>query len=154
MSYQYNSFHKELIQGRSFASKFVHLFPGNRSVPGAPYEPQPRPQTLHQFTVPERVLALERKSFISENFAKLKFPLDTLFYMEYKEVPLHSLSSLTGTLGGGLNLWTGITVLVFVEITETVMRILKGIGARYKENRNENTNPKSVSTSTENDAME
>ena len=69
---------------------------------------------------------------------KLNFQADTLVYKEYKEVPLHSLSSLIGTLGGGLNLWTGITVLLFVEIVETMIKILKGIGVRNNRDNNEN----------------
>ena len=33
---------------------------------------------------------------------------------------------MIGTLGGLLNLWTGITVLVFIEIGEMLLKIMRG----------------------------
>ena len=40
------------------------------------------------------------------------------FGKEHLQVLKHTLFSFLGTLGGALNLWTGITVVVFVEIIE------------------------------------
>ena len=65
-----------------------------------------------------------KRQLIEENFVKIDFVLDFTSYVEFTEVPKYSLFSFLGTLGGVLNLWTGITVVVFIEIIETMINIL------------------------------
>ena len=58
---------------------------------------------------------------IDENFVKIDFYLDYQSYLESVEVPKYTVFSFLGTLGGVLNLWTGITVVV--EIIEAVVNV-------------------------------
>ena len=65
------------------------------------------------------------KELIKENFAKIDFSLHTQAYQEFQEVPKYTLFSFIGTLGGALNLWTGITAVVVVEVTEAIINICR-----------------------------
>ena len=59
-----------------------------------------------------------QKRLIEENFAKIDFVMSSDVNFMYEEVPKYSLFSFIGTVGGALNLWTGITVVVALEIIE------------------------------------
>ena len=65
-----------------------------------------------------------RRQLIKNNFVKIDFVLDFTSFLEFTEVPKYSLFSFLGTFGGSLNLWTGITVVVVIEIIETMINIL------------------------------
>ena len=56
-----------------------------------------------------------------------RFYLDYQSYLESVEVPKYTLFSFLGTLGGALNLWTGITVVVIVEIIEAVVNVCSSV---------------------------
>ena len=65
-----------------------------------------------------------RRQLLENNFVKIDFVLDFTSFLEFTEIPKYTLFSFLGTLGGALNLWTGITVVVFIEIIETMLSIL------------------------------
>ena len=64
------------------------------------------------------------RQLIENNFVKIDFVLDFTSCLEFTEVPKYSLFSFLGAFGGSLNLWTGITVVVVIEIIETMINIL------------------------------
>ena len=86
----------------------------------------------------DKVNDLYKSKLIEENFVQVEFVPQYLVYLELIEVPRYTISSMVGTLGGGLNLWTGVTVLVFIEICETFMRIVKRACGGNKTDENKN----------------
>ena len=68
----------------------------------------------------------DARYLVEDNFVKINFILDSTHYYELKEVPKYTVFSFLGTLGGALNLWTGITVVVVIEILETIINIVYG----------------------------
>ena len=112
LSYQHRSFYRQYIEGSSFAGRFDHLFQDDDS---------------DNVNITARLNRLERELLIRQSFVLLSFKGDFLKYLEYVEVPRYTLTSLIGTLGGSLNLWTGITVLAFIEVIEVAVRIIKNL---------------------------
>ena len=96
LPHQYSSFYKKLIRSKPFASRFAT-----------------EGENFTDFS--------SKKDLFNENFVKIDFSLNTKAYLEFLEVPKYTLFSFVGTLGGALNLWTGITVVVIVEIIEVVI---------------------------------
>ena len=82
-----------------------------------------------------------KRQLIQDNFVKLEFTRDFNGHVELVEVPMYSNFSLVGTLGGGLNLWTGITVLFFVELLEMMINIVKRCTFEGNKNRIDVTLP-------------
>ena len=112
LPFQYNSFYEQIIAPRSFADKFKAK---NNSV-------ETRDQKL--------------KQMIEDNFLYVGFNLDrSAPYFEMEEVPKYTLASMLGSLGGGLNWLTGITILLFIELVESCIRV----GKRCLEHNNKNT---------------
>ena len=68
-------------------------------------------------------LLLKRQS-VRDNFLRIDFSLSTEAYQEFVDVPEFSLFSFVGSLGGILNLWTGITVVVVVEFIEIIINVI------------------------------
>ena len=77
---------------------------------------------------------LIKKQLIEENFVKIDFVLDNSAFLEHTEVPKYSIFSFIGTLGGALNLWTDITVVVIIEILETMFNIIGSCISRNNPN--------------------
>ena len=94
LPYQYRSLYKELIEPKPYSYRFKDFFGSNKS------------------------LTSEAKELIQDNFAKIDFDLNFQSYYNFVEVPKYTASSFIGTLGGALNMWTGITVAVVIEIIE------------------------------------
>ena len=103
---QYNSFWEKVIAPSSFATKF---------------------ETLLNRCENESMISKEiyKRQLIQDNFVKLEFTLDLNGHVELVEVPMYSIFSVVGTLGGTLNLWNGITVLFFVELMKMMINIVK-----------------------------
>ena len=58
------------------------------------------------------------KSLISQNFAGLQMYIDQSTMMEFDDSPQLPLIGFISQLGGALNLWAGITVVVVIEFVE------------------------------------
>ena len=68
--------------------------------------------------------SLLKKQLVEDNFLKIDFTLSVKAFREFVEVPEFSLFAFLGSLGGILNLWTGITLVVFVEFIEIIFNII------------------------------
>ena len=99
---QYTSLYHRVIKSKPYSDKFRILSQTNSS-------------RLH-----------DARHLVEDNFVKINFILDSTHYYELKEVPKYTLFSFLGTLGGAFNLWTGITVVVVIEILETIINIVYG----------------------------
>ena len=97
---QYTALYHRVIKSKPYSDKFKILLKHNSS-------------RLH-----------DARHLMEDNFVKINFILDSTHYYELKEVPKYTVFSFLGTLGGVLNLWTGITVVVVIEILETIINIV------------------------------
>ena len=61
---------------------------------------------------------------LTSNFFGVHVYLDQYVMMEYKTVPQLSLTAFVSQLGGALNLWAGITVIVIIELLDLLCRAL------------------------------
>ena len=60
---------------------------------------------------------------IEDNFASVSVFSGSLYYTHLKDEPKLGIAALFSQLGGSLNLWSGITVLIFAEIIDLVIRL-------------------------------
>ena len=104
LSYEYASFYWQFIRSKPYASRF-----------------KPDGENL---TKPGSADFSSKKDLFNENFVKINFEIDERAYLEYQEIPKYTLFTFLGTLGGALNLWTGITVVVVIEIIEVVVNVV------------------------------
>ena len=110
LPHQFTSFYNKLIKDQPFSAKFDILDPNNHS--------NNEDIFMMQFK------SLLKKQLVEDNFLKIDFTLSVKAFREFVEVPEFSLSAFLGSLGGILNLWTGITVVVFVEFIEIIFNII------------------------------
>ena len=68
----------------------------------------------------ERFYALR---IIEDNFASVGIYSESLYYTHLKDEPKLEIAALISQLGGTLNLWSGITVLIFAEIIDLIIRL-------------------------------
>ena len=61
---------------------------------------------------------------ISQNFLGIHIYLDQHLMMEYEVIPKLKFAAFLSQLGGTLNLWAGITIVVVIEFVELVFRVL------------------------------
>ena len=73
-----------------------------------------------------QVARLSQAEQVSKNFLKVHVHLDRQRVLEYEVRPEVSLTAFWSQLGGALNLWAGITVVVVIEVLELVYRVLVG----------------------------
>ena len=100
---QYDSFYEQIIAPRPFADKFRSLFDKSGFVDKK-----------------------DKAQMMDDHFLYIEFVMDwSTPYFEMVEVPRYTLFSMLGSLGGGLNWLTGITVLVFIELLESCINIGK-----------------------------
>ena len=99
------NFYKEYISGRSYESYYSFL-QDKSSKSTSPGEKQ------------------SHKEVISQNFLGVQLFVDQQLMMEYTARPQLSLPSFLSQLGGTLNLWAGITVVIIIEILELGYRVL------------------------------
>ena len=101
----HDNFYEEYISGRPYESHYSFL----------------RNKRINS-TTPEEKQA--DKEVISQNFLGVQLYVDQQLMMEYTARPQLSLPSFLSQLGGTLNLWAGITVVIFIEILELGYRVL------------------------------
>ena len=75
---------------------------------------------------------------IEDNFASVSMYSYSLYYTHFKDEPKLGIAALFSQLGGSLNLWSGITVLIFVEIIDLVIRLKQ----KSKEESSTQSTPK------------
>ena len=61
---------------------------------------------------------------IRQNFLKVNIYLEDLVYTEYTDSPKVPFSVLLSQLGGALNLWAGITVVIVIEVIELFINLI------------------------------
>ena len=74
---------------------------------------------------------LEAERLIKRNFLTVNMLVQGMM-LEYKDDPKLTLPALVSQLGGALNLWAGITVVVIVELVEFFCEVLFGGKKRDK----------------------
>ena len=68
---------------------------------------------------------LRSTDLISRNFLKLTVYFGNDRTWTYREIPDISTSTMTGSLGGILNLWMGVTFITAIEIVELLINLLR-----------------------------
>ena len=110
---QTGTFYTRFIKNKSFEHQFSHkediykrIAAGDKSVSES-----------------ERFYALR---IIEDNFASVVVYMSSMYYTHLKDEAKLGIAALFSQLGGSLNLWSGITVLVFVEIIDFIIRLRDG----------------------------
>ena len=96
--YDMHKFHKEYIAGRPYEDKFIDAARWKQS-----------PQT----------------ELARTNFLRFSVYHGNYRYNIYTEKAKISLSNFMSQLGGALNLWSGITIIVFMELIDLIYQIIK-----------------------------
>ena len=84
---------------------------------------------IHE-SMPEQLLNQSVYTTNAYNFLKVSIRIDNLNHVEVEDKEKNTLAGFFSQLGGTLNLWTGITVFVLVEIIETLYRLMTSIVKR------------------------
>ena len=126
LPHQYESFYDKLIKTKRFADKFETL----RSEASS--------NNVQSLNILNQLL---RRKLVEVNFVKIDFVINNRDYQEFTEVRMYSPFSFLGTLGGALNLWTGITVVVVMEMIELILNIISNATTgSQRKNSEEETN--------------
>ncbi len=79
---------------------------------------------------------------VEDNFARLDISLGNTVIKRYKDIKKISLTSFLASLGGTLNLWCGITVVILLECIDWVLKIcihklddVKTVDSKQKDNK-------------------
>ncbi len=125
------SFYNQLIKGRHFAPKFdiyeEILF------------------LLDNGNTTEASALLHSVNLIENNYVKIDFQPSAFHVTKFQDIPKTKVVDVFSSLGGTLNLYSGITLLVFVEIIELTWKLFTGT-VNYG---NQQTQPSSVEPSKE-----
>ena len=93
-------------------------------ISGRPYEPyftSLRTRTLRNASKED---LLNDKELVSQNFLGLLMYSGKQLMMNYQAIPQVSLIAFLSQIGGALNLWAGITIVVFIELLELGFRTI------------------------------
>ena len=101
----HDNFYDMYISGRTYESYFTSL--RNRTLRNTPKED-----------------ISSDKDLVSKNFVGVDLKIGQQLMMNYEARPQVSLSAFLSQLGGALNLWAGITVVVIIELLELFFRAL------------------------------
>ena len=113
------AFYKKYIRGKPFARHFTE------------YETilQEYERTRNR----EKALAKLRKlNLIGENFAKVEIVVPGIRGISFKTTLATSFSSLLASIGGNLNLWSGISAIIIIELIDVMMRLMHGAYLKVK----------------------
>ena len=102
---QLKAFYREFISNRSYASHYKALADDNDT----------------NFTDWEQ---LKAERLVKQHFVDVHMYVDQTTMMEYKDQPQLSFIAFVSQLGGALNLWAGITVVVVIEIAEVLFELV------------------------------
>ena len=98
-------FYQKYIHGRPHQKRYKDFSPGN----------------WKNFSEGDILLS---QRLVDENFLRISFYLNSYTYLVLSEVPQLTLSSFASQLGGALNMWSGITVVVVIEVVELFVRLV------------------------------
>lgn len=71
---------------------------------------------------------------IQNNFLQISYRLSDHRYLRLEDIPKSLIEDVCSQVGGVLNLWSGITIIVFLELLEMFCRILKNWGEVIHDN--------------------
>ncbi len=106
------SFYNKLIKGRHFAPKF-DVYDEILSL-------------IESGNKTEASVLLQNVNLIENNFAKFNFIPSAFHIVKFEDIPKTKLVDVISNLGGTLNLYSGITLLVIIEIIELTWKIFTG----------------------------
>ena len=99
---QLKAFYKDYISNRSYAKHYNSLREPHRNT----------------------TTNLEIRSLIGRNFAGVQMYIDQTTMMEFNDRPQLPFIGFISQLGGALNLWAGITVVIVIELIEIIYELL------------------------------
>ena len=114
---QLQAFYREFISNRSYATHYRSIVDSN-STPHTDLE------------------ELRISRLINQLFVALQMYLDETTMMEYVDHPQLSFIGFISQLGGALNLWAGITVVVVIEVVELLFELFTGKFNQCKHDQN------------------
>lgn len=82
----------------------------------------------------ETVNNQEMLNFVQDNFLKVSIVVTDFKYTELRQVPKYILSELCSQIGGILNLWSGITVVLLLELAEFAFRLCYSVSSPTDNN--------------------
>ena len=71
---------------------------------------------------------LDKLSLIEKNFAKIEIVMPAIRVDAYIASYQISLESLAASLGGNLNLWSGISAIIIIEVLDLIIKLLLSLG--------------------------
>ena len=95
-----------------------------RYIHGRPHQKRYKDFSPDNWTNISEIDVLLSQRLVEENFLRISFFLDSYTYLVFSEVPQLTLSSFLSQLGGALNLWSGITVILAIEVVELFVRLV------------------------------
>ncbi len=96
----------------------------NHFIKGRPYEKRFAKVEWNVSNSPMSNEEMYQISNIQDNFLKLTIYLSDNKYINLKDSPKMNRSNLISQLGGALNIWSGLTMMVFIELIELFIRIV------------------------------
>ncbi len=117
MRSQFLSFYDQLLKDKPYSYKFQRYI----DLLNATYIQTNSSKNYRNKEMENDIASEERVIF--NNFAKIKVTLGSSMQLHYREIPKMSMTGLMGQLGGVLNLWSGISVVLVIEIIDLTVRI-------------------------------
>ena len=111
---QLKAFYRKFIANRPYASHYRALVDNNDT----------------NFTDLDQ---LKAERLVRQHFLKLQLYMDRNTMMEYTDQPQLSFIGYLSQLGGALNLWAGITVVVVIEMVEVLFELVGGKLGLWRE---------------------
>ena len=78
---------------------------------------------------------LKAERLVRQHFLKLQLLMDRNTIMEYTDQPQLSFIGYLSQLGGALNFWAGITVVVVIEMVEVLFELVGGKVGLWREDQ-------------------
>ncbi len=100
------SFYQEIIAGKHYAWKFQKLLEKPKG----------------NDNISDYILHLQQQELIRNNFLSVHFRMSDRMYIYYEDQPKHSILGLAAQLGASLNLWSGITMVLLIELCEALLK--------------------------------
>ncbi len=103
-------FYRQIIQGKPFENQFS-IYPEISKL-------------LSNGNITEAKRLLKQTDLIEDNFAKISVYLTTANIVVIEDKPSTTLTDLFGGLGGTLNLYSGISFIILIELIDLLYNIL------------------------------
>ncbi len=99
---RYSTFYDRVIANKTYAWRFSALHESNRT---------------------DGAATAATAALMEDNFARIEISLGSMVIKRYKDERKISFSSFLASLGGALNLWCGITVVIILEFIDWMLKI-------------------------------